>query len=204
MDYSLPRKAGLFSWETIFLGIDRLLGRYVKFPWQPLRKTCINLCLQWILRHQEADGAWSGIQPPWVYSLMALKTEGYALDHPAVASGLSAFDKHWSYERNGGIYLQASESPVWDTGLSMLAMLECGRDIKIAPSMQNATARLLQEQVQAGGDWQVYVKNICSGGWSFERANDFYPDVDDTAVMLTVLNKLRPQLDDTTEIDQSH
>ena len=93
------------------------------------REIAINACLGWIVRHQDADGAWGGIQPPWIYSLMALHVEGYTLDHPVMAKGFAALDDHWSYERNGTLHIQASESPVWDTLLALLAMQDCDRTL---------------------------------------------------------------------------
>ncbi len=194
-DYNLPRHRGWASWEGFFHVVDRFLRSYVKFPVRPGREHAVRLCLEWIIKHQEADGAWSGIQPPWIYSLMALRCEGYALDHPVVHAGLDAFNHHWSYQRHGGTYLQASESPVWDTVLAMLALMDCGHTVTDNPALQRSLRWLLDEQVHAGGDWQVYVRNAQPGGWSFESQNDAYPDVDDTAVALIVLAKLRDDLD---------
>ena len=77
------------------------------------------------LRHQDSDGAWGGIQPPWIYSLMALHTEGYPLDHAVLHNGLDAWNHHWSYQRDGATYLQASESPVWDTLHTLQGLLDC-------------------------------------------------------------------------------
>ncbi len=200
-DHHLPRRHNWLSWEGPFYLIDRFLRYYTHSPIQPGRETAIRLCLEWIIKHQEADGAWSGIQPPWIYSLMALHQEGYPLDHPVLQAGLRAFDAHWSYERNGAIYLQASESPVWDTALSLLAMLDGQRNIADHPSMGRALDWLLSHQVMAPGDWQVNARGVDCGGWSFQRANNFYPDVDDTAVVLLVLQRLRAQLTDTTAVD---
>lgn len=203
MDYSIPRKKRTLSWEGFFLLVDRLLRAYVKSPLHPGRETAVKVCIEWIIKHQEADGAWSGIQPPWVYSLMALNVEGYPLEHPVMASGLRALDAHWSYERNGGIYIQASESPVWDTLLSMLALIDCGKDFDKCPALEIALSWILSQQVTIPGDWEVRVRGVRSGGWAFERENDLYPDVDDTAVALVVLGRLREWVDDTTEIDRA-
>ncbi len=193
-DYRLPKKGKTFSWPRFFHLSDRLLSRYVPFPCHPGREMAIRRCLGWIVRHQEADGAWSGIQPPWIYSLMALHAEGFAHDHPVLAAGLDAWNQHWKFENKGATYLQASESPVWDTLLSLLALLDCGHDFDTTPQMHAALKWILDEQVLAGGDWQVYVKEAEPGGWAFERENDFYPDVDDTAVAVIVLVKMRPFL----------
>ncbi|MBC7294228.1 MAG: squalene--hopene cyclase, partial [Thermoleophilia bacterium] len=173
------------SWasiEGLFYAADRFLSWYVTFPWRPLRETAIRLCLEWIIRRQEADGAWGGIQPPWIYSLMALYTEGYPLDHAVLRAGLEAFHQHWAHEEDGAVYLQASESPIWDTVLSIIALLDAGPPANALPALERAADWLLSKQVRTWGDWKVYVKNARGGGWAFERANRFYPDVDDTAV----------------------
>ena len=195
-DTSLPRTKNWVSIEGLFLGLDRLLAAYAPLKVQPGRKAAIKQCCEWIIKRQEADGAWSGIQPPWIYSLMALRVEGYRLDHPVMRAGLEAFDKHWSYERDGGVYLQASESPVWDTILSMQAMFDTKPVLDPSPTLNMAMEWLLQQQVRAWGDWRVYVRDARGGGWAFQRANSYYPDVDDTAVAICVLARLQPFLDE--------
>ena len=191
-DFHLPRKKGPVSWERFFLITDRLFNGYVNFPVHPFREAAIRQCREWIIEHQDADGAWGGIQPPWIYSLMALHAEGYALDHPVMAAGLGAFDLHWSYESEGGVYLQPSESPIWDTVLVLLAFLDCDMPTGTEPAVERAVSYLLKEQVLVGGDWQVFVKDVEPGGWAFEFENDKYPDVDDTAVAVIVLLRLLP------------
>ena len=200
-DYSIPRRHSWFSWEGPFYAMDRVLRAYVGSPVRPGREGAIRLCLEWIIKHQEADGAWSGIQPPWIYSLMALHTEGYPLEHPVLRAGLGAFDTHWSYRREAATYLQASESPVWDTALSMLALLDCGARIDDRPELGRALDWILDQQVTAPGDWQVHARDLPGGGWAFQRANRHYPDLDDTAVVLLVLRRLRGQLADPSRVD---
>src|SRR6266446_1468413 len=162
-DYRLTPKKRFFSWESFFLMTDRLLSRYVEFPIRPGRGVAIRLCIEWIIKHQDADGAWGGIQPPWIYSLLALCTEGYGINHPVVAKGIKALDAHWSYERDGGLYIQASESPVWDTVLTLQAFLDSGRLPENSPAMIRALNWLTQKQVTAPGDWQVKVSSVSPG-----------------------------------------
>ena len=200
-DYRLTPKKRFFSWESFFFMADRLLSRYVEFPIQPGRGLAIRLCLDWVIKHQDADGAWGGIQPPWIYSLMALHTEGYGIEHPVVANGIKALDAHWSYERDGGLYIQASESPVWDTVLTLQALLDSGRAPADCPAMTRAIDWIVQKQVTAPGDWQVKVSSVMPGGWSFERANDSYPDVDDTAVAILVLARAKSAHHNPTGIE---
>ena len=190
-DYGLPKKGRRVSWPRFFMLTDRLLHLYTRLNLTPGRESAIKACLEWIINHQEADGSWGGIQPPWVYSLMALNVEGYSLTHPAMVRGLEALNTHWSYERDGGRHIQACESPVWDTLLTLMAMQDCDRDYHQSSSMQCAGEWVLQQQVKASGDWQVKVKGVKPGGWAFEFANRCYPDVDDTAVALIVLARWR-------------
>jgi squalene-hopene/tetraprenyl-beta-curcumene cyclase len=198
MDYRLPRRGFWLSWRRLFLFSDRVLHLYQRFGFCPFREIAINACLGWIVRHQDADGAWGGIQPPWIYSLMALNVEGYELEHPVMKAGLAALDSHWSYERNGTLHIQASESPVWDTLLALLAMQDCGRPI--TPSMQRALDWVLAHEIRYPGDWTRKVEGVAPSGWAFERANLHYPDIDDTAVALIVLARLPRSLLDTPKI----
>jgi squalene-hopene/tetraprenyl-beta-curcumene cyclase len=189
-DYSIPNRMSGF-WPNFFLLNERILHGYAMLPWKPGREECIQLCLEWIIRHQDADGAWGGIQPPWIYSLMALHVEGYPLDHAVMHNGLDAWNHHWSYERNGATYIQASESPIWDTLLALTGLLDCGATAESFPPMLPALDWILKKQILVKGDWAMTVKGVECGGWAFERANTFYPDLDDTAVALSVLVRIR-------------
>ncbi len=189
MNYKLPRRGRIIGWRRLFLLSDRFIHLYQRIGLTPGRETAIKACIEWIVRHQDADGAWGGIQPPWVYSLMALNVENYDLTHPVMAKSLAALDEHWSYERDGTLHIQASESPVWDTMLALLAMQDCDRPFNA--EMDKALDWLLDKQVtEFVGDWGRKIKHVEPGGWPFERANLHYPDVDDAAVALIVLARL--------------
>ena len=189
-DYSMPKRLKGF-WPSSFRLCEKLLHVYAHSPWKPERETSIKLCLEWIVKHQDADGAWGGIQPPWIYGLMALYVEGYLLNHPIIQKGLDAWNHHWSYERNGATYIQASESPIWDTLLAMQGVLDCGMTFESFPQLGPALDWILDKQILVKGDWAMTVKGVECGGWAFERANTFYPDLDDTAVALIVLVRIR-------------
>lgn len=203
MDYRLPRKGKLFSLDGFFFAADRLLGAYVNSPLKPGREAAIKLCLEWILSRQEADGCWAGIQPPWIYSLMALHNEGYALDHPVLKAGIRCFDQPWAVATEKGTFLQACTSPVWDTLLTQLALLDCGVKLADCEMFSRSLEWVLKEQITAGGDWQVKVPGVRGGGWCFEYENDTYPDVDDTAVALMVLARLKSEHPDPTRIQDA-
>jgi squalene-hopene/tetraprenyl-beta-curcumene cyclase len=191
-EFDIPTKTGSrFSIEGLFSLFDKLLHQAQTLRLIPFRETAIKLCLEWIVRHQDWDGAWGGIQPPWIYGLIALHTEGYRLSHPVLAKGLAALSAHWSYERNGSTHIQATESSVWDTLFSALALSESGRAVEDTPALRKAVQWILNQQVLTPGDWSVTAKHLPPGGWAFERANTFYPDVDDTALALLVLSQVR-------------
>jgi squalene-hopene/tetraprenyl-beta-curcumene cyclase len=186
------RRARLWTWEGLFKGLDRLLHAYSRHPIGPLRRRAIRRSLQWILARQEADGGWGGIQPPWVYSLLALHLSGYPLDHPAVRRGLDGLEGFLIREQNrhGRVRrLEACQSPVWDTALAVTALLDAG--VPAAdPSVIRAAGWLLDEEIRVRGDWAVRRPRLAPGGWAFEFANDCYPDTDDTAEVVLGLRRV--------------
>ena len=169
-----------------FMWLDHALKVYDRLPLQPGRASSRRKLVDWITERQEADGGWGGIQPPWVYSLIALNLEGMQLDHPVMRRGLEGFRRFAHRRRSDGWRLQACMSPVWDTAWAMLALRKAGIPRDHA-ALRSAVDWLLAEQISGGGDWQVKVPFDGCGGWAFEFDNDIYPDVDDTAVVALAL-----------------
>ena len=167
--------SGIFWWT------DKLLKVYDRLPIQPGRNLSRHRVASWIAQRQEADGSWGGIQPPWVYSLLALHLEGMATDHPVMRRGLAGLDG-FSIRDEEGWRLQACMSPVWDTALAVLALRKSGVE-RQHPAIKQSVGWLLEEQISGGGDWQVRAPDVESGGWAFEFANEVYPDIDDTAIV---------------------
>jgi squalene-hopene/tetraprenyl-beta-curcumene cyclase len=165
--------------------LDRLMNLYRKVPMQPLRGFARRRALQWILDHQEADGAWGGIQPPWVYSLIALHHAGGDEFADALNKGFDGFDS-FAIEDEDTCTVQACISPVWDTCLIVQALAESGVPVD-DPMLEAATRWLVNRQILDDGDWQVRANGVPPGGWAFEFHNDCYPDVDDTAEVLLAL-----------------
>ncbi len=191
-DFSYPKQPEPISWEAFFLRADKILHGAQKFGLPPFREGAVSRVIEWIIKHQDADGAWGGIQPPWIYGLMALYNEGYPVSHPVMAKGLGAIeDPRWAYEKDGATYVQASVSPVWDTVLTMLAMKDCGASDDNEDALERAIDWLLANEVRTKGDWSVKLPKVEPGGWAFEYENAMYPDLDDTAVALIVLAPYR-------------
>ena len=143
---------------------------------------------RWIIQRQEADGSWGGIQPPWVYSILALHLRGYALDHPVVARALRGFET-WEVRDGDVRWLECCQSPVWDTALSVIALSDAGM-ARDDPAMVRAAGWLLDEEVRVRGDWAVQRPDTPPGGWAFEFENDNYPDLDDTAEVVLALDRV--------------
>ena len=112
------RRDPLRTVEGQFELLDRVLRRYERHPLRRLRRTAIDRAMAWILARQEADGSWGGIQPPWVYSLLALHLEGFPLDHPVMQRRLRR-PRPFTIEDDLGGALECCQSPVWDTALAM-------------------------------------------------------------------------------------
>jgi squalene cyclase/nucleoside phosphorylase len=187
----LPPKSAappLTTWAGRFVWLDRALHLYEKRPLRKIRRHAKDLAIEWIIRRQEADGCWGGIQPPWVYSLMALHLEGYAFDHPVMKRGLEALDDFAIVEGDARRF-EACQSPVWDTALCMVALRDAGVPDE-DPSLQRGAEYLLREEVRAKGDWAVSRPHLAPGGWAFEFENDNYPDIDDTAEVVLALDGL--------------
>ncbi len=168
-----------------FLLLDRVLRLHERLPWKPLRRRALARAEAWILERQEADGSWGGIQPPWVYSLIALKLRGHALDGDGpLAKGFAGIygETGFAIREEGSFRLQSCLSPVWDSGLTLIALRDAGLPAD-HPAIARVARWLLDEQVLTGGDWQVRC-DAEPGGWAFEFANDVYPDTDDTAVVM--------------------
>jgi squalene-hopene/tetraprenyl-beta-curcumene cyclase len=180
-----PPRAPLSSWAGRFALLDRALHLYERRPLRRLRRHARRLCAEWILRRQEADGCWGGIQPPWVYSLMALHLEGYPLDHPAMRKGIEGLDG-FAIVEDGMRRFEACQSPVWDTALAMVALRDAGVTAE-HPAMTRGARWLLEEEVRVPGDWAVRRPDLEPGGWAFEFENDNYPDLDDTAEVIMAL-----------------
>ncbi|MEO6912886.1 MAG: squalene--hopene cyclase [Candidatus Baltobacteraceae bacterium] len=171
--------SGAFWW------LDRLLKHYERSRVKPGRERSCSRVARWIVERQEADGSWGGIQPPWVYSLIALSIEGYALDHPVMRRGLEGMERFTITDKDGR-RIQACMSPVWDTAWALRALIAAGLRSD-HPAIGCAIDWLLGEQISRGGDWQIRCSAPGCGGWAFEFDNDIYPDVDDTAVVVSAL-----------------
>ena len=164
-------------------GLTRTPGR----P-NPLRRRAVRVAERWIRERQEADGSWGGIQPPWVWGIIALAALGHGLDDPTLRKAVEGWQGFMvsDGERSRP---EACQSPIWDTALAALALRACGVSAD-HEALRKAGDYLLREEVTVKGDWAIRNPDLAPGGWAFEFENDLYPDVDDTAVVALTLHEL--------------
>ena len=177
----------LSTWSGRFQALDVLLHAYERHPIKFLRRAALRRAERWIVQRQEADGSWGGIQPPWVYSLIALRLQGYTLEHPVMRAGITGLDG-FTIEDDTGRRLEACQSPVWDTALAVTALADAGLSPN-DPVLRSASRYLLSQEITVKGDWAIRRPNLEPSGWAFEFENDTYPDIDDAAEVVLALTR---------------
>ncbi|GAA1361215.1 squalene--hopene cyclase [Streptomyces beijiangensis] len=184
------RLAPMTSWDGVFQRIDKGLHFYHRVAPRAVRKASMNAAARWIIERQENDGCWGGIQPPAVYSVIALHLVGYDLDHPVMRAGLESLDRFAIWREDGARMIEACQSPVWDTCLATIALADAGVRPD-HPALVKAADWMLGEEISRPGDWSVRRPDLAPGGWAFEFHNDNYPDIDDTAEVVLALRRVR-------------
>ncbi|MGW4705832.1 squalene--hopene cyclase [Streptomyces sp. NPDC004285] len=178
------------GWDGLFQRLDKALHVYHRLAPRGVRRTAMNVAARWIVERQENDGCWGGIQPPAVYSVIALHLLGYDLEHPVMRAGLESLDRFAIWREDGSRMIEACQSPVWDTCLAVIALADAGLSPD-HPALVNAVDWMLDEEITRTGDWAVRRPGLPPGGWAFEFHNDNYPDIDDTAEVVLALRRVR-------------
>ncbi|MEH2182934.1 squalene--hopene cyclase [Nostoc sp.] len=181
--WELPQSG---DWTDLFLTLDRGFKLAESLNLVPFRQEGIKAAEKWILERQEATGDWGGIIPAMLNSMLALRCLDYDRSDPIVERGLQAID-NFVIETEDSYRVQPCVSPVWDTAWAMRALIESG----FAPdgsAVVKAGEWLLQKQILDYGDWTVKNRQGKPGAWAFEFENRFYPDVDDSAVVVMALH----------------
>ncbi|MFI5663113.1 squalene--hopene cyclase [Streptomyces sp. NPDC051684] len=182
--------APVASWDGAFQRLDKVMHGYRKVALRRLRKAATNSAARWIVERQENDGCWGGIQPPAVYSVIALHLLGYDLEHPVLKAGLASLDRFAVWREDGARMIEACQSPVWDTCLATIALADAGLPAD-HPALVRAAEWMIAEQIDRPGDWSVRKPQLEPGGWAFEFDNDNYPDIDDTAEVVLALRRVK-------------
>ncbi|MBC1224448.1 squalene--hopene cyclase [Nostoc sp. UCD121] len=174
------------DWTDLFLTLDQGFKWAESLNLVPFREEGIKAAEKWILERQEATGDWGGIIPAMLNSMLALRCLDYDRSDPIVERGLQAID-NFAIETENSYRVQPCISPVWDTAWAMRALVESGF-APDHPAVVKAGEWLLQKQILDYGDWAVKNRQGKPGAWAFEFDNRFYPDVDDSAVVVMALH----------------
>ncbi len=177
----------LFSWANLFLKADKALKWADRLGVMPLRQAALRRAKRWILEHQDASGDWGGIFPAIANSLLALFVLGMDVDDPVFRRGLDALERfEWPDAARDETHIAPCVSPVWDTAWTVLALVEGGLP-EDHPAVVRAVRWLARMQIRRKGDWAKKAPDTPAGGWAFQFYNDFYPDTDDSAVVMMAL-----------------
>jgi squalene-hopene/tetraprenyl-beta-curcumene cyclase len=175
-------------WALFFTALDGALHKVEGRIPKRARRAALRRCADWIIARQEADGCWGGIQPPWVYSILALHLMGWGLDSPVLKKAIDGLDR-FTIRDEKGRRIEACQSPVWDTVLTMVALADAGLPPD-HPALVSSGEWVLGEEIFGPGDWQVRRPHTAPGGWAFEFDNDNYADTDDTAEVILALRRV--------------
>src|SRR5258706_4346160 len=178
------------GWFVLFRVIDVILRTAERWFPASLRRRAIARAVDFVTERLNGDSGLCAIYPAMANSVMIFEVLGYPKDHPDAVVARAAIDK-LVVVNDHGAYCQPCVSPVWDTGLACHALLESGDDAA-ALSVRRGLQWLLPKQVlDVKGDWAARRPDVRPGGSAFQYANAHYPDLDDTAMVVMALDRMR-------------
>jgi squalene-hopene/tetraprenyl-beta-curcumene cyclase len=171
--------------KSFFYLFDRVLKYVLQFIPLSIRNKSLQKCEYWTRQHMQGVGGNGAIFPAMANAVMALKLTNCKDDDPDLMRGLNAIED-LVIESEDATYVQPCVSPIWDTCLTLSALAEAGLDSE-HKSISQAIDWLFQKQIFVKGDWSRRVPTLESGCWAFQFENDFYPDIDDTSMVIMCL-----------------
>lgn len=176
------------SWRNTFVHSDKILKLWERYGFARIRKAAIRKCEHWMLeRMKHADGL-GAIYPPMQYAVMALDVLGYPANSPVRMEAVRQFE-NLMVDDGKTLFFQPCFSPVWDTAIGSYALGEAGYGQSAA--LSKAADWLLANEIRRNGDWSVKRPWVEPSGWAFEFKNDWYPDIDDTAMVMLAFPHLK-------------
>ena len=196
-----------FTPHNFFVQLDGMLKLYDRMPLSWLREKALHKAATWMLEHIKGSGGLGAIYPAMANSIVALRCLGYQVDDPLVRKALQEIESLEVYDmvsigdqrRRGPA---SSALPLSHLGYGIAhERLYRNRDAAGPPiPPERGAAYLVSRQTKTVGDWTFSSPDAEPGGWYFQFENELYPDVDDSAVVLMALSKVRmPQTADLQE-----
>lgn len=182
-------KNGTGTWQgDAFIKLDTVLRIVEPYFPKGLRKKSVQAALDYFLPRLNGEDGLGAIFPAMANAVMALEALGFAKDDARLVTAKQSI-KQLISRSDGEVFIQPCHSPVWDTSLTMHAMLEAGEALG-NHCIAGAGAWLKSKQIlDVKGDWAINAPNVEPGGWAFQYENPHYPDVDDTAVVAMALHR---------------
>ncbi len=174
-----------FTWHNFFLLTDRLLKWWERSGSKALRQKALKQAEAWMVERMEHSDGLGAIYPPMMYSVMALDALGYTPDHPVRKRAVERFYE-LMVDDGERFFFQPCFSPVWDTGIGGYALAQS--DPK-HPALRAAADWLVANEVRRRGDWAVKRPSVEPSGWAFFYNNEWYPDIDDSAMVMLALSQ---------------
>ena len=190
-DFTLPRDGRFLAWRNFFLRADRVLKFLDGLRRRPLRQRALEEAERWMLeRIGEGSDGLAAVFPAMLNSMIALRALGYSNQHAVYKKAMKDFAGLFVDDPED-FRIQPCLSPVWDTAINVVALAESGFPAQ-HPALQKAAAWLVDKEVRVRCDWTVNNPHPEASGWAFEYNNVYYPDTDDTAMVLMALRLVRP------------
>jgi squalene-hopene/tetraprenyl-beta-curcumene cyclase len=185
-----PKKAPhqKWSWFLFFRAIDTVLRAVEPLFSKELRDRAIKAAAAFCTERLNGEDGLGAIFPPMANVVMVFDVLGYPPDHPDRAIARRALDRLLVI-REHEAYCQPCVSPVWDTALACHTLLEAGGDRATAQAHQALDWLLPLQVLDLRGDWSPQRPELRPGGWAFQYVNAYYPDLDDTAVVVMAMDR---------------
>ncbi|MGA7276017.1 MAG: squalene--hopene cyclase [Candidatus Udaeobacter sp.] len=191
-DLRLPRSEKFWTWRNFFLRLDDVFKFLRPLGILPLRRRALEVAERWMIeRIGEGSDGLAAVYPAMLNCLIALRVLGYTKTNPLYAKAEKDFLGLFINEP-GDFRIQPCLSPVWDTAISIISLAESGVSPE-HPALQKAADWLIGKEVRIRGDWAVNNPHPQASGWAFEYNNIYYPDTDDTAMVLMALRLVQPK-----------
>src|SRR6266576_3250867 len=191
-DLRLPRSEKFWTWRNFFLRLDDTFKFLHPLRVRPMRRRALEEAERWMLeRIGEGSDGLATVFPAMLNSLIALRALGYSSRHPIYQKSVKDFAGLFVDDPED-FRIQPCLSPIWDTAINVIALAESGLPPEHS-ALQKAAAWLSSKEVRIRGDWTKNNSHAEASGWAFEYNNVYYPDTDDTAMVLMALRLVQPE-----------
>ena len=193
-----PRSIGMtakaphqsMAWFMLFRSLDAILRVIEPFFPEKLRQRAIDAALAFIEERLNGEDGMGAIYPPMANIVMMYDALGKDENYPPRAMTRRGLDKLLVIAEDEA-YCQPCVSPIWDTTLTCHALIEAGSAGAVPAAKQGLDWLIPKQVLDVKGDWAVKQPEVRPGGWAFQYNNAHYPDLDDTAVVVMSMDRMR-------------